>query len=69
MTLWKFKSCPRCKGDLFQDRDGVFECLQCGYRDNVKVLFRIKRKRNWLAEKAEAEISNQGICYPTYEEG
>ncbi len=34
MAQWKFKSCPRCDGDIFIDRDlyGWFEqCLQCGY--------------------------------------
>ena len=34
MVMWKFKSCPRCGGDIFVDRDldGWREqCLQCGY--------------------------------------
>ena len=29
-----FKACPRCKGDLYEDKDkyGKFlSCLQCGY--------------------------------------
>ncbi|MBI4201196.1 MAG: hypothetical protein HY531_02775 [Chloroflexi bacterium] len=29
-----FKACPRCKGDVYEDRDefGPFKsCLQCGY--------------------------------------
>ena len=33
MTIWKFKSCLRCGGDIFVDRDvdGWYEqCLQCG---------------------------------------
>jgi hypothetical protein len=33
MTIWKFKSCSRCGGDIFIDRDvdGWYEqCLQCG---------------------------------------
>ena len=34
--MWKLKSCPRCGGDVFVDRDvyeGWYEqCLQCGYR-------------------------------------
>jgi uncharacterized protein YbaR (Trm112 family) len=32
--MWRLKACPKCKGDLFVDRDidGKFEhCLQCGY--------------------------------------
>lgn len=33
MGLW-LKSCPKCGGDLFSDRDvmGYYrQCLQCGY--------------------------------------
>ena len=32
--MWNFKSCPRCKGDLFidEDQNRCYEkCLQCGY--------------------------------------
>jgi hypothetical protein len=32
--MWKFKNCPRCKGDLYVDRDvyGWYQgCIQCGY--------------------------------------
>ena len=32
--MWKFKSCPRCKGDLYVDRDSYSwyqGCIQCGY--------------------------------------
>ena len=35
-TLWRFKGCPRCGGDLFIDRDieGWYEqCLMCAYRE------------------------------------
>jgi len=34
MVSWKLKSCPRCGGDIFTDRDyyGWYEqCLQCSY--------------------------------------
>jgi len=34
MVMWKFKSCPRCGGDIFVDRDPYSwyeQCLQCGY--------------------------------------
>jgi len=27
---WKLKGCHRCGGDVFMDKDGVQECLQCG---------------------------------------
>ncbi len=37
--MWKFKSCPKCKGDILVDHDynGWFElCLQCGYRRELQ---------------------------------
>jgi len=37
--MWKLRTCPRCQGDLFVDKDldGWFEqCLQCGYRREMK---------------------------------
>lgn len=41
MVMWKFRSCPRCGGDLFLDRD-VYnwyeECVQCGYIRDLKSL-------------------------------
>jgi len=39
MVQWRFKSCPRCLGDLFisSDIDGWYEqCLQCAYRHGLK---------------------------------
>ncbi len=44
MLHWKLKSCTRCGGDLFIDRDmdGWFEqCLQCSYRKELRELKRI----------------------------
>ena len=41
MVMWKLKSCPRCLGDIFIDRDldGWHEqCLQCSYRRELKDL-------------------------------
>jgi hypothetical protein len=38
MAVWKLKSCPRCSGDLFIQRetDGWYEeCLLCGYQHDV----------------------------------
>ena len=29
MTIWNFKGCQKCCGDLFMD-DGDWQCLQCG---------------------------------------
>lgn len=33
--LWKFRACPKCKGDMFPDEDEYnkyYTCLQCGWR-------------------------------------
>ena len=41
MAVWKLKSCPRCSGDLFIQRetDGWYEeCLLCGYQRDVSNL-------------------------------
>ena len=38
MTTWKFKSCPRCNGDLYisSDNNGWYQwCLQCGYEGDL----------------------------------
>jgi|WetSurSiteA1Bulk_404760.scaffolds.fasta_scaffold209044_2 hypothetical protein len=36
MSEWRFKTCPRCAGDLFLNedmriRETYWTCLQCGY--------------------------------------
>lgn len=39
MVMWKIKSCPRCGGDVFMDRelDGWYEvCLQCSHRNELR---------------------------------
>jgi hypothetical protein len=39
MTMWKMKSCPRCKGDVFlsRDMDGWYEqCVQCCFRQDLR---------------------------------
>jgi len=41
MVIWKLKSCPRCNGDLFIQREteGWYEgCLLCGYERDVSNL-------------------------------
>jgi len=38
--MWKFKSCPRCGGDVFIDSDEEHrwyeQCLQCGFFHELK---------------------------------
>ncbi len=75
MNIWLREKCSHCKtGNQYIDRDEtnvwVRHCLLCGRETNLdgspyKSPFVIQRKRNWLTEKAETEISNQGICYPS----
>ena len=36
--MLKIKGCPRCQGDVYQNRDiygDYVECLQCGYMANL----------------------------------
>lgn len=45
--MWKFKSCPKCYGDLYVDWDmnGWFvECLQCGYMSDLDTLLKAKKE-------------------------
>ncbi len=47
MVMWRLKSCPRCGGDVFIDRDlgGWYEqCLQCSYRRDLKSLAELKKQ-------------------------
>ena len=51
MANWKLKSCPRCGGDLYIDRDynGWYQmCLQCGYMGELKEIAEFNKR---LAEK------------------
>jgi len=45
--MWKFKSCPKCAGDLFVDWDTngwYVECLQCGYLSDLDSMRKIKNE-------------------------
>ncbi len=56
--MWNFKSCPRCKGDIFidEDTDKCYEkCLQCGWeRELVRVTLSSKSQEK---NKETASIS------------
>jgi hypothetical protein len=44
MAIWKLKSCPRCNGDVFVQREteGWYEgCLLCGYEREVSNLISV----------------------------
>jgi DNA-directed RNA polymerase subunit M/transcription elongation factor TFIIS len=60
MAVWKLKSCPRCNGDMFVQRepDGWYEeCLACGYRRDISNLITVNTvgqiKANQLFEIGE----------------
>ncbi len=43
--MLRFKSCPRCRGDVLIDKDvyGWYEqCLQCGYQRDLKNVVKVK---------------------------
>ena len=44
----RFKSCPRCKGNVIIDRDqyGWYEqCIQCGYISDLKNMAEVRQPR------------------------
>ena len=59
--IWKFKSCPRCGGDIFVERDQDSwheQCLQCGYLHDILS----KAKVNQRGEKeGKKELSRQRV--------
>ena len=63
MAVWKLKSCPRCSGDLFIQRetDGWYEeCLLCGYQRDVSNLVTV----NTLGQvKIKGPIANGQKIY------
>ncbi len=45
MGVWRFKSCPKCKGDMLVDRDhdGCYKwCLQCGYQHTLIDIIKVR---------------------------
>ena len=39
MAMWRFRGCPRCRGDVFLDRDvhsWYEQCVQCGHTSDLK---------------------------------
>ncbi len=53
--MWRFKSCPKCKGDIKVDRDhdSWYEwCLQCGYQHDLIDIIKM-----WPKDKAEKKVT------------
>ena len=45
--MWRFKSCPKCRGDVFLDKDidGWYEqCLQCSYTQYLDSIFEVREQ-------------------------
>lgn len=61
MTKWKLKGCPRCNGDVLIESDeyGWFEhCLQCGYRQDMKILAKYQEQGAKGKKQATAAVEN-----------
>lgn len=55
--MWRFKSCPKCKGDIYleKDIDGWYErCLQCGYNRDLKYVVEVREQPTETKELATA---------------
>ena len=56
--MWKLKSCPKCGGDIFIDKDfnGWYEeCLQCGFsRELVEMVSAEKHAASGNKAKGES---------------
>jgi DNA-directed RNA polymerase subunit M/transcription elongation factor TFIIS len=62
--MWKFKSCPKCAGDLFVDSDmngWYVECLQCGYLSDLDSMLKVKNE----PVKKEEKLARAGPAKPT----
>lgn len=43
--MWIFKKCPKCKGDIYAEKDTSgwhMECLQCSYTREQQTILMIK---------------------------
>lgn len=52
--MFRFKSCPRCKGAVLVDRDhhGWYEqCLQCGYQRDLEDMAKVQQRRTQEAKR------------------
>ncbi len=58
----RFKSCPRCKGDVVVDKDqnGWYEqCLQCGHLCELEThIVAVRQHNNSVKQKRTAECTS-----------
>jgi len=60
MVKWKFRSCPRCDGDIFIDGDlyGWFEhCIQCGYDRDLRNTVKLGQQQAYSEKKEERRVT------------
>jgi hypothetical protein len=54
--MFALKSCPRCRGDLYQTLDDEIACIQCGYNprpeESMPVLARVRGERTSARARA-----------------
>jgi hypothetical protein len=58
-VLYRFKSCPRCNGDVYLDRDEFSwyeQCLQCGFMNYMEKLIDLKKRS--VSEEEAAAMQN-----------
>jgi len=61
MAWWKFKSCPRCDGDMFIARDqyGWYkDCIQCGYRHDLIDIVELEQQQVRGVKKGRRRVGN-----------
>jgi hypothetical protein len=56
-SMWNFKKCPRCRGDIFIDEDSercYEKCLQCGYERELEKVSVLRKSPEAGSEKAKS---------------
>ena len=60
MARWKFRSCPRCDGDIFigRDRDVWFgHCIRCGYARDLRNMVNLGQQQAGSGEEKEKRVT------------
>lgn len=59
MAQWKLRGCPRCRGDVYVEKDNEEtneRCLQCGYVKQIGAGFTRKIERQPIEEKKKVAV-------------
>ena len=60
IAKWKLKSCPRCNGDMFFDRDlynWIEQCIQCGYARDLRSTVNLGQQQAGSGEEKEKRVT------------